>query len=154
DKIYSSSSRQSIVNACGSSITFGVSEPDTAKLLSDQIGEQENMRTRHSVSGGLPENRDGYSYTSEQKIEKLVIPSELMDLQSLEAYLKISGYPLIKGKLNIKKYIAATKPLLLREEVFLKNIQGKKMPDTTSPKEKVMTQEQKKDYFQIDLPET
>jgi len=60
---------------------------------------------------------DRTSVASQQRIKKMLLPSELQKIPDLEAYIKMSGYDWTRVKLNYKSYPQVTEPLILKKEV-------------------------------------
>ena len=122
DKIYSPEFSQSILNACGNSIMFRVADPITAKYLSDRIGRTEVRETDQTLSMGVADNRDGVSLMQRTREKDLVLPSEIMSLRDLEAYLKVANYSITKIQFNYKKYPDKHEPFIVRDDLLLDNI--------------------------------
>ena len=91
DKIYSKDLRQSIVNACGSSVTFAVSD-QAAKTASDNIGETEYVESERSYSMGVKAFRDGANLAERKKREMLMLPSDITNLRDLVGIVKFPNY--------------------------------------------------------------
>lgn len=128
DRLYTPQLRQSLINACGNSVIFGVGDPDTAEYLSRKIGETEYYKIKVSKSIGVSENRDGETLMEDKVTEKLVLPSDITNLKELEAFVSLANYPLTKTKLEIKKYAVQSVPYIIREDMILANRQESK-PD-------------------------
>jgi len=122
DKIYSPEFSQSILNACGNSLIFRVSDPTTAKYLSDRIGRTEVLETDQTLSMGVADNRDGVSLMQRTREKDLVLPSEIMNLQDLGAYLKIANYSFTKIRFEYKRYPESREPFIVRNDLLLDNI--------------------------------
>ena len=122
DKIYSPEFSQSILNACGNSLIYRVSDPMTAKYLSDRIGRTEIIETDQTMSMGVADNRDGISLMQRSREKDLVLPSEIMNLEDLEAYLKIANYSITKIRFKYKQYPESQEPFLVRDDLMLENI--------------------------------
>jgi hypothetical protein len=113
------------VNACGNSVLFSVADPDTAKFVSEKIGDTENLETEETYSMGPSEFRDGVSLARRRKKETLVLPSELKTLPDLTAYVEIGGFPLTRGTLHYKDYPLRSEPFVLREDLLLEHVMAK-----------------------------
>lgn len=124
DKLYTSQLRQTLVNACSTSVTFAVEDPDTARFLSDKIGETEYIETEETYSMGVADNRDGVSLMQRKKTEKLIIPSQITNLRDLECYVKIPNYDITKTFLSFKKYSDRNEPFLIRPDLVLEKIRS------------------------------
>jgi len=122
DKIYSPEFSQSILNACSNSILFRVSDPVTAKYLSDRVGKTEVLETDHTLSMGVSDNRDGVTLMQRTREKDLVLPSEIMNLRDLEAYLKIANYSITKIQFAYKRYSDVHVPFVVRNDLLLDNI--------------------------------
>jgi len=127
DKIYSPEFSQSILNACGNSLIFRVSDPTTAKYLSDRIGRTELLETDQTLSMGVADNRDGVSLMQRTREKDLVLPSEIINLLDLEAYLKIANYSITKIRFDYKRYPEIREPFVVREDLLLENIVADQM---------------------------
>ena len=122
DKLYTKDHRIAITNSCGTYVMFSVSDPETARFLSDKIGDAEYEIGRKSVSMGPETYRDGISIARERRVEKVLLASEIMNLEKLRAYLKLSGYDITKIKLKIKNYKDINEPILIRDDVVLDDV--------------------------------
>ncbi len=122
DKIYTSQLRQSIVNACGSNLVFSVSDPETARFLSEKIGETEYIETEETHSMGTENNRDGIALIRRKKTEKLVLPSDIQNLRDLTAFLKLPNYDVAKVQFIFRKYLDQHTPFIMKKEFHLDSI--------------------------------
>jgi len=121
NKLYTQDVTDTIVNACGTSVTFAVSDPRTAKYLIDKIGDTEILETEETLSMGVSNYRDGVSMTKRRRRQRLVIDSELMNLPDLQAYVKVPNNPFITlTKFNIKNYPVRTTPFIIRDSLVMK----------------------------------
>jgi len=122
DKIYGASLRQAIINACGTTAIFSVSDPQSAKFLSTKIGETDFLETEETYSMGVADTRDGLSLMRRRKVEPLVLPSEIMHLRDLALFLKIPNYDLTKTKLCWQDYPALAESLQFRQDLELSSL--------------------------------
>jgi type IV conjugative transfer system coupling protein TraD len=104
EKIYGRESRQTIINACGTSVILRVSDPTTSKYLSDKIGQCVINVPQESFSMGVTDFRDGVNLSKVEKTEPLILPSELQNLPDLTAFVKFVGHDLVKVKLKYKAF--------------------------------------------------
>jgi type IV secretory pathway TraG/TraD family ATPase VirD4 len=120
NKLYTQDVADTIVNACGSSVMFAVSDPKTAKYLIDKIGDTEISETEETLSMGVSNYRDGVSMTERRKRQRLIIDSELMNLPDLNAYVKVPNNPFIAiTRFEIKDYPARITPFIIRDNLVL-----------------------------------
>lgn len=122
DKLYSEQLRQAIINACGNSTVFSVSDPTTADFLSRKIGETEFWELEESYSDGVANTKDGYTQTKRRKTERLVLPSDIMNLRDLECLVKIANYDITRTKLSYKAYDDSNEPFMLRHDFLMETI--------------------------------
>jgi type IV conjugative transfer system coupling protein TraD len=122
DKIYTHHTRQTIVNACGTNLIFSVADPETARFLSDKIGDHEYSEIEETLGMGVENNRDGISLMRRKRTDKLVLPSEIQNLRDLAAYLKFPNYDVANIQLQYKKYENRAEPFLCRDDLNLANI--------------------------------
>ncbi len=126
NKLYTQDVADTIINACGSSVMFAVSDPHTARYLIDKIGDTEILETEETPSMGVSNYRDGVSMTERRKRQRLIIDSQLMNLLDLNAYVKVPNNPFITlTKFEIKDYPARTKPFIIRDNLILETISEK-----------------------------
>lgn len=88
DHIYTESMRKTILNSLSSRIFLRAQDSETAKYLSDMIGEKEYTETDQSASIGTESNRDGIGFNKKVKKEMAVIPAEIMNLKDHEFFFK------------------------------------------------------------------
>lgn len=92
-----------VTNAMGNSIFLRVGQdPDTAKWMSDVIGETMFFESEISHSSKTGEGSDGTNIRSVRKTEKLVLPSDLMNMPSLQGYIKLAEYGTVKADFRYK----------------------------------------------------
>ena len=105
--IYGIDGAQSLSSVCRTKLILAASDADTAKWYADFLGRQEKSRSDENVSFGANTIRDGVNVVRKESIEHLVIPEEIMNLKSLEGYLKMpEGFPMAK----------VTLPLVIRDD--------------------------------------
>ena len=122
DRLYTDKHRQAIINACGNSVIFRVSEPTTAKFLSDKIGSSVWRVADEVYSMGVADNRDGVSISKREHTEALVMPSELQNLPDLHGYVKFVGYPIVLSKFKPRNIPEVNPEFVKREDLSLENI--------------------------------
>ncbi|WP_165967886.1 type IV secretion system DNA-binding domain-containing protein [Sapientia aquatica] len=100
DAIYGQNHAKTLRSCFRNMLALGCanSDPDTAKVISDGLGQSEieRIQTTHN------QNKNGASTSThrERRIEAAVLPSELMSLPPLQGYLKLAGdYPI--GKIRL-----------------------------------------------------
>lgn len=119
DKIYTHSGRQTIINACGSNLIFSVADPDTAKFLSEKIGDREYYQTEETVSMGVTDTRDGTSLRRRKVSDKLILPSEIQGLRDLHGLIRFPGYDIATVELRYKHYPDVAASFICRSDLSL-----------------------------------
>ena len=124
DKLYTEALRQSIINACGNTVIFSVSDPKTGKFLSEKIGEISYINTDETFSMGVESSKDGLSLSRREKKESLVLSSEILNLKDLSCYVKLPNYDISKTELTYKHYDDRQEPLMIRDDLMLSAIKS------------------------------
>lgn len=102
DRVYGREDRQTVFNACCTTVMFSVNDSDTARDLSRHIGEQEIDRSKQNVSISFNDMRDTVTVLQDKQMEKLYLPETIMDLPAMTCVLKILGYPVSELNLTYK----------------------------------------------------
>lgn len=75
---------------------FRINDPENSEYVAKAIGDHQVLRTGESRQLSPSDIGDRKGFSEQDKIEKVVLPSEFQQLFDLEAYLKISGYGVTK----------------------------------------------------------
>jgi len=93
-EIYGDKGAANLVGLAGTWVCMRQNDPDTAEFISKKIGEIEVMENQQGISYGANEIRDGVSLNAQRKMRRVVTPTQIMQLDNLEGYLKVVGkYP-------------------------------------------------------------
>lgn len=115
DALYGHDNAQTLRSCFRNLLALGCSnaDPETAKAISDGLGQIEIERTQTSYNQG---RAGGTTSRSKQRsTESLVLPSELTSLPPLHGYLKFSGkYAVAKIQLAPANYPTRIKPFVER----------------------------------------
>lgn len=122
DQIYGHSGRQTIVNACSSSLIFSVADPETANFLSARIGDTEYWQTEESWTSGTEDTRDSFTLSRKKKTEKLILPSQIQSLNELRGFLQLAGYNPALIDIKVKDFKDVTQSFLCRDDLILSEI--------------------------------
>lgn len=87
EMIYGLQTARTIGALCGTKLIFRL-DSHAAQQMAELFGQQEILESTQSISYGAHQMRDGVSLRAEQRIRWLLSPSDLMQLDNLEAYLK------------------------------------------------------------------
>ncbi len=103
-KIYSREHAESIANNCKTKIFMNVAGKESASWCSDLLGEGEVKEWQEGLSYGAHEMRDGIQVNHNQKLKKIVLPSELLMLKSGEGYISFAGFAPARFKFEHQIY--------------------------------------------------
>jgi type IV secretory pathway TraG/TraD family ATPase VirD4 len=123
-KLYGDDLAQTIVNGCGSHYTFSVSDGDTARFLSDKIGQVEYLERHKSITrGGGKGAGVSRSESAQSKTEPLYLPADIMGMKDLNFLLKISNYPICRTSIDYHKWPTFEPALLEKPDFDLDNLE-------------------------------
>jgi len=108
NNLYGDNLRQSIMNACNNYFCFKVNDYQTAELLSKKFGEAKiksvDEMVNHSVISNLDVNNGRLNRRISEKIEKLILPSEIQNLNEREFFVSLASLrEITKAKVFIPK---------------------------------------------------
>jgi len=103
ENIYGKEIARAIAATCRTKVFLAVEEADTAEWGSRTIGEVEEEELRETMTMGPSAYRDGVSLARQRVTRRAVMASEILNLPSLTAFLKLpEGYPVCKIRLRPK----------------------------------------------------
>ena len=115
--IYGPDGAQSLSSVARTKLILAAADADTAKWYADFLGRQETSRSNENVSFGANTIRDGVMVARQERVEHLVIPEEIMNLKSLEGFLKLpEGFPLAKVTIPLNVRSDEVPPFSPRED--------------------------------------
>lgn len=99
---YGHAETKSLTSLFNTKVIFRNGDPDSAKHMSQMLGEQEVKEVAEGISFGEHKMRDGVSLNEQKRMKPVVIPHDIMSLNDLEAYLRLPGnLPVTKIKFEI-----------------------------------------------------
>lgn len=101
-RIYGPEDAITIFNSCGTSLVLNLADPDTAEYLSKRFGDSQYWEAQETRSMGVEDGRDGISLQRQKRTERLILPSEIMQLPKLTGYLKLPEHDPAKIRLRIE----------------------------------------------------
>jgi type IV conjugative transfer system coupling protein TraD len=148
---YGRAEAESLVSLLNTRVIFRNGHPDTARVMSQMLGEQEVREAVEGISYGANSIRDGVSLNDQNKMKPVVTPTDLMSLENREAYLKLPGnLPIAKVKFAIPNAklicpafipIAGYKPP--EAHVLETHVSETHVSETPGPEERVPKRKQK-----------
>lgn len=108
---YHRESAQTILGNLRNLVSFNVADPESAKYMSERLGDEEIVREEESRGKG------GSTVSTRRSQHQIVLPSELQNLPSLTAYVNLAGdYPVSKIRTPYRARPERIKPFIPRGE--------------------------------------
>jgi type IV conjugative transfer system coupling protein TraD len=102
--LYGRDEAQTLLNQHNTKLFFRSTDPETCQYISRALGQKEETETKENLSYGANTIRDGVSLNEIRKIENLVLPTEVSQLEDLSCYVKLPGdFPITKVTMRYKK---------------------------------------------------
>ena len=98
--LYGKNITSTIFNNFTTLLSFAISDPNTSSYVERAFGQREVLKQRPTMQ--VSDDHVGHGSLSENKIESLILASEMQNLSKLTAYLKIGSYPVTKVKVPFK----------------------------------------------------
>ncbi|MFC1502821.1 type IV conjugative transfer system coupling protein TraD [Pseudomonadota bacterium] len=134
-KVYGTNAAQEMFDLLNTRLFFRSPSNEMAKISSQDLGEQEVDISKENYSYGAHAMRDGISLGHQTVTRPTVTPSEIMQLDDLQCWLRTPGdYPITKLNLKFDKMRSIVPPFLKRD---------------FAPSEKMQSIEQMLTYCQI-----
>lgn len=85
-------------------LCFRTSGPDSSAWMSKMMGSREIVEHKEGLSYGANDIRDSISIHQDRRREPIILDSEFLELENLQAFLKLPGaWPIAKIAFGIKK---------------------------------------------------
>lgn len=140
--IYGREATEALLSFFNTKICFRTESTESAIWAERSMGSQEVIEMREGFSYGANDIRDGVTLNQERRKTPVVMDAQVMNLNDLEAYLKLPGnFPVTKIKFNYKKRNDVATPLVARETKDLliegsqSSVAAEKNPDPTCKKD-------------------
>lgn len=114
--VYGRDEAETLTALFNTNLCYRTKGPDSAVWMSKVMGSREIIEKKEGYSYGANDMRDGVSINQERRKETIVIDSEFIQLDDLEAYLRLSGdWPVAKVKFEVKEQNDINSVVLPRE---------------------------------------
>ncbi|MCI0623920.1 MAG: type IV secretion system DNA-binding domain-containing protein [Acidobacteria bacterium] len=90
--IYGHDQKETFFNNFNLHLIFRLNDPTTAEFLSRAFGEREVVKKFSSSQMSPTDLGDRISISEQEKLEKIILPTQFQDLKDFHAYLKIANY--------------------------------------------------------------
>ena len=103
ERIYGRSSSQELLDLFRTKFFFAVGDNTIAEYASKSLGEIEINETKESLSYGSNTMRDGVNINTALRLQRLVLPDEIKNLETNSCFVKLCGnYPITKLKIALQ----------------------------------------------------
>lgn len=119
DRQYGPELRGTILNACGTTVSFRLKDPTSADVMSKAFGELEVLEAEETRSMGVTDHKDGLSLAKRRRIERAVLPSELIGLRKLEFYVRFPESDVARARAQFRPFVLGAPALRFREDLRL-----------------------------------
>jgi hypothetical protein len=89
--VYGSDQKETFFNNFNVHLVFRLNDPTTADFLSKAFGEREVIKKFQSSQFSPSDLGDRFSMSEQEKLEKIILPTEFQSLPDFHAYLKIAN---------------------------------------------------------------
>lgn len=114
--IYGKEDASTLIGLFGTRLYFRIGDTMSARMASEYFGKAEISEAREGLSYGAHEMRDGMSISRHIREEPIVMESEIMLLNDLEAFIKMPGeWPVTQLKFKLKHREGTEKTLVERK---------------------------------------
>jgi type IV secretory pathway TraG/TraD family ATPase VirD4 len=90
--VYGKDQKETFFNNFNLHLIFRINDPTTAEFLSKAFGEREVIKKFSSSQMSPTDLGDRFSISDQEKLEKIILPTEFQNLQDFETFLKIANY--------------------------------------------------------------
>ncbi len=94
--VYGSDKKETFFNNFNAHLVFRLNDPTTAELLSKAFGEREVIKKFQSSQFSPSDLGDRFSMSEQEKLERIVLPTEIQNLPDFHSYLKIANFGLTR----------------------------------------------------------
>ncbi len=114
EELYGHQGAKTILNLFNSKFFFRMEESSACDQISRWIGEEEIEESKEGLSYGAHQMRDGVSLNTQKSNRRLVMPTQISQLQDLECYVKLPGsFPVTKLTMTHNKINTTTQAFQL-----------------------------------------
>ncbi len=116
--IYGKEKKETFFNNFNTNLIFMLNDPTTAEFLSKALGEQEIIQKSGDRQISPNSLGDTYTHREQFKINRVVLPSELINLKPFNCYFKYSGVGFTKLKIERIFYNSIQPPFIETENTL------------------------------------
>ena len=131
--IYGSDQKETFFNNFNVHLIFRLNDPTTADFLSKAFGEREVIKKFQSSQFSPSDLGDRFSMSEQEKLEKIILPTEFQSLPDFHAYLKIANCGLTRMETPRKFLPVINDEFVARDFGLQRMLQERSGPPTTGP---------------------
>ncbi|MCP3732585.1 type IV secretion system DNA-binding domain-containing protein [Sphingomonas sp. MG17] len=103
-----------ITGYCSTWVALRANDTPTARLVSENLGQVEQIEANEGMSYGVSDMRDGVNLSRQQVTRPLVMPTEIVNLPNLTGYLRFGrDLPVIRFRDKYRK-VSVTAPAFVK----------------------------------------
>lgn len=111
--VYGHDEAEAIAGLCNTHVVFRTNDPDTAQWTSKSLGERETLEANEAMTYSASSVRDGIHLSQQRQTRPIVLPTEVMQLEALDCYVKLAGnYPITKTRIVPNTKPAVVEPFI------------------------------------------
>lgn len=123
--IYGQDQKETFFNNFNIHLVFRLNDPTTSEFLSKAFGEREVIKKFRSSSFSPNDLGDRFSLSEQEKLEKIILPTEFQSLPDFHTYLKIANYGVTHMKTK-RKFLKTKSKEFAQRNFALSDMLGKK----------------------------
>jgi type IV conjugative transfer system coupling protein TraD len=153
--IYGIELAEALLSLFNTKLCFRTGSPESARWAEQAMGHQEVVEMREGFSYGANDVRDGVTLNQERRKTPVVMDTEFLKLDNLEAYLKLPGnYPIAKVKFAYIERSKIAHTIVARENQNMlldgsNEVEEKNSPKNEAKQEKIKNKTKVKETIAI-----
>jgi len=126
--VYGHDQKETFFNNFNVHLAFRLNDPTTAEFLSKAFGEREVVKKFKSSSFSPNDLGDRFTLGEQEKLEKIVLPTEFQSLPDFHTYLKIANYGIARMETQRKFMKTKTAEFIQRDFALEEMLRPKPKP--------------------------
>jgi type IV secretory pathway TraG/TraD family ATPase VirD4 len=119
--VYGQDQKETFFNNFNIHLIFRLNDPTTAEFISKATGEREVIKKFRSSQFSPNDLGDRFSLGEQEKLEKIILPTEFQNLPDFHSYLKIANYGTAKMKTR-RKFLPSVTDEFIQRDFALKTM--------------------------------
>ena len=119
--IYGQDQKETFFNNFNVHLVFRLNDPTTAEFLSKAFGEREVIKKFKSSSFSPSDVGDRFSLGEQEKLEKVILPTEFQQLRDFHTYLKIANIGVAKMETK-REFLPSTAEEFIQRDFALQDM--------------------------------